>query len=333
MIMVDTEDGLRRTRSSYIKVNCNSFRNWYCGVGFNFLSVRQDGTVFGSVCRNGGKMGNIFTEFKLPDEPIRCPVSKCTCGADHYILKSKRKRDFKYLRKTKEVKILKDEKIKTLVGYLGGKENHIRINWVMSKRCNYDCSYCPSYVHDNFSPHLSFERFKTGFDNIVSQTKGKDLSFRFTGGEPTINPEYMKMVRHVNSFGYKVHTNTNGTANASKLRELINAGGIRLSIHQEFTNHDKIIDKIEEIYREKVDGKLNIEYMLLPGRLDECKKFFDDLVPEFFPNLRYSIDPLMYKSRDDDDIMYDYSEEELDVIKNGLKKNEKKGVHLRENSV
>jgi len=30
----------------------------------------------------------------------------------------------------------------------------ISITWFIGKRCNYDCSYCPSYTHDNFSPHI-----------------------------------------------------------------------------------------------------------------------------------------------------------------------------------
>ena len=332
MIVVDTDNGLRRTRTNYLKANRNSFKDWYCGVGFNFLSIRSSGTVYGSVCTQGGSLGNIYKKtFKLSKTPIRCPLKKCYCGSDLYILKSKRKEDFKYLpsRYTKDfnkVDYLKNEKIKTIVGYWGDGENHMRINWIMSKRCNYDCSYCPSSVHDNFSPHLSFEKFKIGFDSLLEQTKRKKLSIRFTGGEPTINPDYMKMVRYVKSFDCEVHTNTNGTAHPSKLIELINAGGIRLSIHQEFVNHDKMIEKIEKIYTQKITGKFNIEYMLLPGRLKECKDFFDSLVPEFFPKLAYAITPLIQKGEendwkkkeDNDDIMYDYSEEELEVIENGF---------------
>ncbi len=30
----------------------------------------------------------------------------------------------------------------------------IAITWFIGKRCNYDCSYCSSFTHDNYSPHI-----------------------------------------------------------------------------------------------------------------------------------------------------------------------------------
>ena len=32
-------------------------------------------------------------------------------------------------------------------------QDQIKIEWNLGKRCNYDCSYCPSSIHDSFSPH------------------------------------------------------------------------------------------------------------------------------------------------------------------------------------
>ena len=32
-----------------------------------------------------------------------------------------------------------------------------KIEWNIGKRCNFNCSYCDDYTHDNFSKHLSLE--------------------------------------------------------------------------------------------------------------------------------------------------------------------------------
>jgi hypothetical protein len=83
--------------------------------------------------------------------------------------------------------------------------------------------------------------------------------------------------------------------------------------------------------------------MLLPGRLEKCKRFFNDLDPNFFPNIEglrsgqliYSIAPLIdkgetvewrtenndgrktveWRTENNDGRTYKYSEEELRYIR------------------
>mgnify|MGYP003704457195 CR=1 FL=1 len=40
-------------------------------------------------------------------------------------------------------------------------QNSIKVEWNLGKRCNYDCSYCPSAIHDNTSPHTDVEILKS----------------------------------------------------------------------------------------------------------------------------------------------------------------------------
>ena len=39
-------------------------------------------------------------------------------------------------------------------------QGSIKIEWNLGKRCNFDCSYCPSEIHDNTSPHTDIEILK-----------------------------------------------------------------------------------------------------------------------------------------------------------------------------
>ena len=36
----------------------------------------------------------------------------------------------------------------------------VKVEWNLGKRCNYDCSYCPAEIHDNFSKHTDIKILK-----------------------------------------------------------------------------------------------------------------------------------------------------------------------------
>ena len=42
-------------------------------------------------------------------------------------------------------------------------QNSVKVEWNLGKRCNYDCSYCPSSIHDNTSAHTDIEVLKATF--------------------------------------------------------------------------------------------------------------------------------------------------------------------------
>ena len=47
-------------------------------------------------------------------------------------------------------------------------QNSIKIEWNLGKLCNYDCSYCPSSIHDNSSPHTNIEILKATVDKLMT---------------------------------------------------------------------------------------------------------------------------------------------------------------------
>jgi MoaA/NifB/PqqE/SkfB family radical SAM enzyme len=87
----------------------------------------------------------------------------------------------------------------------------IKVEWNLGKRCNYDCSYCPSSIHDNFSPHTDLTILEQALDKLCDI--GKPLRISLTGGEPCVHPQIedfldsLKRKEHV----YWVNLTTNGT--------------------------------------------------------------------------------------------------------------------------
>jgi MoaA/NifB/PqqE/SkfB family radical SAM enzyme len=89
-------------------------------------------------------------------------------------------------------------------------QNSIKIEWNLGKRCNYDCSYCPSAIHDNTSPHTDIEILKKTINKLVSLNKPVRLSF--TGGEPCVHPKFDELVRCARHKGISwISVTTNGT--------------------------------------------------------------------------------------------------------------------------
>lgn len=89
-------------------------------------------------------------------------------------------------------------------------QGSIKIEWNLGKRCNYDCSYCPSSIHDNSSPHTNIEILKKAVDKI--STLGKPIRLSFTGGEPTVHPQFRELLQYAKHKGITwISVTTNGT--------------------------------------------------------------------------------------------------------------------------
>jgi MoaA/NifB/PqqE/SkfB family radical SAM enzyme len=89
-------------------------------------------------------------------------------------------------------------------------QNSVKVEWNLGKRCNYDCGYCPSSIHDNISPHTDIEILKLTIDSLVKIDKPIRLSF--TGGEPCVHPKFDELIRYARHVGiHWISVTTNGT--------------------------------------------------------------------------------------------------------------------------
>lgn len=119
------------------------------------------------------------------------------------------------------------------------------VTWDIGKRCNYDCTYCEAAHHDNHSPYTSLEELIKTFNFVKSWTRLYDqhrnhpadhININFTGGEPTINPNFWKLVDHItqtdNACRLSLTTNGSwGPKYATKVAEKF--AGVTISYHTE----------------------------------------------------------------------------------------------------
>jgi MoaA/NifB/PqqE/SkfB family radical SAM enzyme len=217
------------------------------------------------------------------------------------------------------------------------KDKWLRIEWNLGKRCNYDCSYCGSDIHDNVSSHLSLETIEKTISKIAEAAtlQRKSCRISLTGGEPFVHPKIIEILKLIKSYGIsKISVTTNGSLPLNKYIDSIEYMNYYIfSYHFEFAYHDKIINTIislNEKLKDFKDKNLHVHLMYLPGKMQQAMEIIDLMnqhdIKWVIRRIRPRIDPTMKtwanpgfsgmktvhgKSTD----QY-YTEEELDFILN-----------------
>lgn len=118
------------------------------------------------------------------------------------------------------------------------------VTWEVGRRCNYDCTYCESTRHDLVSPHHGLDSFKKTFNFLKQWTslydskrlKKTGTSINFTGGEPTVNPSFWKLVDYIkhDEQQFNLSLTTNGAWAKKNTANIVkNFGGVTVSYHAE----------------------------------------------------------------------------------------------------
>lgn len=186
------------------------------------------------------------------------------------------------------------------------------VDWYIGKRCNFNCSYCVDYLHDNHSPHVPLKNMKRLVDIIYEKHKN-NVFWSLTGGEPTINPDFLDLCRYIKQEkGARfISITTNGSRTANYFIELFEfLDNITLSFHFEHISErvDEYIEKCIQIDRwrrewnqkqhdkdEKFpdnDRGLNqkqmiLRFMVYPEKFDLIEKMEDAFKKEGITNIEY----------------------------------------------
>ena len=303
----------------------NSWYGWKCGAGSSSIHITADGNVYSATCKVGGMLGNVFDyEMKFPEEMLVCTKKWCMCGADMKIVKyapTATSASMGEMNNFSETPLEKPSAISMSdLQYLESFPQSI--SWDLGRRCNYKCSYCPSSTANNFEAHKSFESLKFAADVILSKfCRGKRAKWAFTGGEPTINPAYMDLIRYITSRGNIIHTQTNGSRDPQYFSQLIEVSSIGISVHFEELNEKRFLDNCEAILAKKLVHQrastnwLGIRFMVPPGGIEQALKLKEKIV--HLSNTIGGINAInmspLYR-KDDGDQLLDYSPEELELI-------------------
>ena len=302
----------------------NSWVGWKCSAGVDNIHITSDGNIFTATCRVGGLLGNVFdTGVLLPRHWIACNKQWCMCGDDMKLLKVKDK-ESAVLSADLFSRQVDNVTNPVLVG--NAQYYHLRdfpknISWDIGRRCNYSCSYCPPSTANNFEAHKSWGSLKQAADLILTEfCRDKKGKWIFTGGEPTINPNYLTLIKYLAQNSQISHTQTNGSRTADYFEELIQFSSIGFSIHLEEASIPRILDNVTAIIKTKkinTAAKLNwfgVRIMVTPGSFDKAFSLLGQLKNiEGFAELCSVNLSTVYKKENGEQLM-DYNSEELQKI-------------------
>lgn len=178
----------------------------------------------------------------------------------------------------------------------------ISMTWMIGSRCNYACSYCPTELHDDYSPHPDLEKLKLVWGNFYEKTKHIGLPYKisFTGGEVTANKSFLPLIEYLNSRDFNIGqllVTTNGSASKAyylRLAKLVDS--ISFSIHTEFWNETKFFDTVIAVNQTMIrpSKSVHVNIMDEPESRHRFLEFENILSAN---NVTYSINRINYETR------------------------------------
>ena len=147
--------------------------------------------------------------------------------------------------------------------------DYFNITWMLGSRCNYDCMYCPTELHDMTSRPHDLKTMQQVWKNLYEKTKDKNLLYKisFTGGEVTANKNFLPLIEWLRATYQNISMiliTTNGSASLryyTKLAKSIES--ISFSTHSEFMNEQDFFDKVGAIDKLMIRPKKSVHVNIM----------------------------------------------------------------------
>lgn len=204
------------------------------------------------------------------------------------------------------------------------RDNWFSVNWLLGRYCNYSCSYCWPYAHTKEKDHRDIKVIIKTLDSIFVQAKERGFnkfSFSFSGGEPTLHPNFIDIVHHIKSQPIsKINLTSNCSRNISWWKHLVpylKDFSVTASFHPEFADREVFLKKVKFLKENGARAQINI--VLLNERFDEMWEHSNYFYERGISvQAKVQIDYINGKT-----IEREYTDDQWDKIWNGLPRHSK----------
>jgi MoaA/NifB/PqqE/SkfB family radical SAM enzyme len=192
--------------------------------------------------------------------------------------------------------------------------------WTLNNFCNNSCSYCPTGLRNGKEYYYDINNIKFFLDKLFQ--KHKKIRCHISGGEPTLHPLFLDIVKIFYQNNNKVSVITNGFKSIDFWEQNYKYFDfILFSFHPTSKFNNNFIDKIKIINKTLNVG---VRIMMLPSHWDLCVKFYNEIKKE---NIEYELVKIMNFDSNEKEF-YFYSKEQNDWMEENKKINQFKNKNI-----
>ncbi len=210
------------------------------------------------------------------------------------------------------------------------------VSWILGRYCNYSCSYCWPYAHSSSSDHRPLKLITSTIDEIKLQARQNGFNsfhFSFSGGEPTLHPEYFKILNHyaqdVDNTNYQsLHMTTNLSKSILWFEKYAHATkglsrvSVTASFHVEHANKKHFKNKL--IYLQTKDIQATVNMVMSLENFDPLWEYALELHEA---GINVTLKPQSNASATK--VIEGYTNEQLSILKEGLPQKNYTSIRLK----
>lgn len=134
------------------------------------------------------------------------------------------------------------------------------VEWMLGNVCNYNCSYCSNEFKSGNKRFFDLQLYIDVCDKIIQESneQGKKVWFKFTGGEPTMYPDLIKLLQHIKNTGNYNYLITNGSRTIRFWEEIKEAKCVDFISISHHVDQNPIIDHTIDLVKLFEDTEVTI---------------------------------------------------------------------------
>mgnify|MGYP001300934487 FL=1 len=198
----------------------------------------------------------------------------------------------------------------------------LEIDYLLTFRCNYDCSYCISHDVNHPSLQRSSDEIIDACNFIFKQYSNKKIKLRILGGEPFVYKYFINLVNKLSNNDFlQINIITNLSVSEKALDKLKVSKNIVISAsyHPEYSNNKDFVNKIKYLQNKGFITDCSVSIHPNEKYLKSSLYVLDNITENVYPKF-LSIQPKTNIN------IYGKSYEYSKIIKDSIKKYKKTGL-------
>jgi len=140
------------------------------------------------------------------------------------------------------------------------------VEWKIHNVCNHNCSFCGLENKDGSQRWYSLEAYKEYTDKIIDSCDGQPFWIQITGGEPTLFPELIELIKYIKQKGGYTSLISNGTRTLrwwNELKESQSLDQLYITYHSEQTDdYQHVVDVLNIFHSEPTETLCLITHVI-----------------------------------------------------------------------